>query len=99
MKKPFNMRARREELNLTLEQVAARAGVTASAVRQMEVGAFEGHITTRHKIADALEVPLRFLFSNEERAAFAAMLVEGEGRKKRKATTGKLVQVQEFKKD
>jgi DNA-binding XRE family transcriptional regulator len=52
--KKIDMRERREELKLTLEEVAARVGITSSAVRQMEVGAFSGSLFVKLKLADAL---------------------------------------------
>jgi transcriptional regulator with XRE-family HTH domain len=82
MKKPFDMRARRKELGLTLEELGAKAGLSGSVVRQLEVGAFKGTFLTRHKIADALGIPVRFLMSEEEQAAMFAVMSEGVRDKK-----------------
>jgi len=38
--KLFDLRARRKELGMTIEQVAAMAGISSAAVRQIEVGAY-----------------------------------------------------------
>ncbi len=62
MEKKTTMRERREQLKLTLEEVAARAGMTSSAVRQMEVGAFNGSLFAKIRIADALELAFKELW-------------------------------------
>jgi transcriptional regulator with XRE-family HTH domain len=80
--KPFDMRARRTELGLTLEQVALKAGITASAVRQIEVGSFRGNFLTLQRLADALGVPARYLMTEEQLKAMAAIL---SGTRKEKA--------------
>lgn len=67
MRKQFDgLRARREELGMTLEDVAAKVGVTPVMIRNVEVGAQRGSLVTRSKIADALGIPLRYLVSKAE---------------------------------
>ena len=58
----IDMRARREKLGLTLEDVAAKVGITSSAVRQMEVGSYGGSLFVKMKLADALDVSFKKLF-------------------------------------
>jgi transcriptional regulator with XRE-family HTH domain len=67
MEKKFEgLRARREELGLTLEDVAVKVGLSAAMVRAVEVGAQRGTLITRSKIADALKIPLRYIVSKDE---------------------------------
>lgn len=74
----FNLRThRKNKLGLTIEKIAARADVTASAVRQFECGLFRGTFLFKQKMADAYEVPLRDLLTAEE-LAFIEKFLEGE---------------------
>jgi len=67
MKKKFEgLRARREELGMTLEDVAVKVGLSPAMVRAVEVGAQRGTLITRAKIADALKIPLRYIVSKSE---------------------------------
>ena len=67
MKKKYEgLRARRKELGLTLEDVAAKVGLTSAMIRSVEVGAQKGSLVTRAKIAEALKIPLGYLVSNAE---------------------------------
>ena len=63
--KKIDMRERREGLNLTLEEVAARAGITSSAIRQMEVGAYNGSLIVKLKLADALGLSFKELWPED----------------------------------
>jgi transcriptional regulator with XRE-family HTH domain len=69
MKAKYDLRKRRHELGLTLEQVAAKAGITPGAVRAFEVGSYRGKLETRQKLANALDIPLRRLMSLDEKKA------------------------------
>jgi transcriptional regulator with XRE-family HTH domain len=69
MNKTYDLRRRRKELGMTIEQVAERAGIAPASVRGMETGLFRGKLMTRQKIAEALEIPLPLLLSVNERLA------------------------------
>ena len=64
--KTIDLRARRQELNLTLEDVATIAGRSSAMIRSIEVGGQRGSLVTRAKIADALKIPLSSLMSSAE---------------------------------
>jgi DNA-binding XRE family transcriptional regulator len=73
--KKINMRERRHELGLTLEQVAEKSGVSLPTIRQIEVGIIKSSsFLTLQKIADALQVPVRCLMSDEEQEALVSAL-------------------------
>ena len=72
--KLFDMRARRKELGMTIEQVAARAGISSAAVRQIEVGAYKGTFMTLHKIASVLGIPARYLMTEEQLKVMSEIL-------------------------
>lgn len=67
-----NLRAARDELGLTQEEVAARSGVQAGEISRIEHGKRDPQVSTLEKIARALEMtPGRLLdlhHSAEERA-------------------------------
>jgi transcriptional regulator with XRE-family HTH domain len=65
----YNLRKRRKELKMTLEQVAAKAGITPGAVRAYEVGAIRGKLETRQKLADALGISILLLMTKDEKKA------------------------------
>jgi len=56
-----NVRARREQLRLTLRALAARSGVSASMLSDLERGTKSPTVSTLSAIAGALEVPLAAL--------------------------------------
>ena len=67
MKPKFEgLRVRRLSAGLTIEELAAKVGLTASMVRAVEVGAQKGSLMTRARLADALKIPLRYLVSKQE---------------------------------
>ena len=61
------IRLRREQLNLTIVQVAGRLGTSSSAVVRLERGAHNVTLLRLEAIAGALEVPLARLLSLAER--------------------------------
>ena len=61
------IRFRREQLNLTIVQVAGRLGISPSAVVRLERGARNLTLLQLEVIAGALEVPLAALLSLAER--------------------------------
>ncbi|HXR94047.1 MAG TPA: helix-turn-helix transcriptional regulator [Steroidobacteraceae bacterium] len=61
------IRFRREQLNLTIVQVAYRLGTSSSAVVRLERGAHNMTVLRLEAIAGALEVPLATLLSLAER--------------------------------
>jgi len=69
MKAKYDLRKRRKYLDMTLEQVAAKAGITPGAVRAFEVGSYRGRFETRQKIANALGISVRRLMSPKEQKA------------------------------
>jgi transcriptional regulator with XRE-family HTH domain len=63
-----NLRRLRTLNALTQEQLAARAGLTRSAVQRAESDQTEPHMTTLRKLADALEVHPRELVEGSKDA-------------------------------
>lgn len=61
------IRFRREQLHLTIVQVAGRLGMSAAAVARLERGARDLTLLELEAIAGALEVPLATLLSLAER--------------------------------
>lgn len=60
------IRARRQEADISLRELAARTGLSPSFVSLVERDMASPSITSLRKIADALETPLFHLFINEE---------------------------------
>lgn len=52
-----NLRAARERLGLTQEEVAARSGVQAGEISRIERGKRDPQVSTLEKIAVAVEMP------------------------------------------
>jgi transcriptional regulator with XRE-family HTH domain len=52
-----NLRAVRERLGLTQEEVAARSGVQAGEISRIERGKRDPQVSTLEKIAAAVEMP------------------------------------------
>jgi transcriptional regulator with XRE-family HTH domain len=52
-----NLRAARERLGLTQEEVAARSGVQAGEISRIERGKRDPQVSTLEKIASAVGVP------------------------------------------
>lgn len=52
-----NLRAAREKLRLTQEEVAERSGVHPTEISRMEAGKRDPQVSTLLKLAKALEVP------------------------------------------
>jgi transcriptional regulator with XRE-family HTH domain len=52
-----NLRAAREKLGLTQEEVAERSGVHATEISRMEAGKRDPQVSTLRKLAKAVEVP------------------------------------------
>lgn len=74
MRRKFEgLRERREELGLTLEDVAVKVGLSAAMIRAVEVGAQRGTMNTRAKIADALKIPLKNVLTQKEVAELAEL--------------------------
>jgi len=61
----MNMYRIRREKGLTMEQVAARAGISVSAAWRCEKGQVSTQLGTLRKIAKALGVPLKELIGDE----------------------------------
>jgi len=61
----MNMYKIRRKKGLTMEQVAARAGISVSAAWRCEKGQVRSRLDTLQKIAKALGVPLKELISDE----------------------------------
>jgi len=73
--------ARWIELRMTIEGVAAAAGISPAMVRGVEVRALVGSLFTRAKIADALKIRRTWLISKAE-ASELQDLVQDKGRAK-----------------
>ena len=56
------IRSRRHELGLTLKQVANRTGLSVSLISQIELGKSAASMSTLHKLATALGVPMTYFF-------------------------------------
>jgi DNA-binding NtrC family response regulator len=56
------IRARRHEAALTLKQLANRTGLSVSLISQIELGKSAASMSTLHKLAAALGVPMTFFF-------------------------------------
>ena len=56
------IRARRHESALTLKQLANRTGLSVSLISQIELGKSAASMSTLHKLAAALGVPMTFFF-------------------------------------
>lgn len=65
-RKQIDLRERRHELHLTLEEVGRKAGISPAMVRAVEVEALAGTVLTRMKLCDALKIPRTCLVSKAE---------------------------------
>lgn len=61
-----NLRKRREELRLTQENLAEKAGLSYTFISQLERGEKEPSLRTAHKIARALKTSIDVLISEKE---------------------------------
>lgn len=66
------MRAARRELDLSQEALAARAGLSAQHISQIERGNKDPRVTTILRIADALEMRVFELFEAYDRRVDAS---------------------------
>lgn len=73
------LREVRERRNVTLKEVALKAGVSESLVSQIERNKVSPSIDTLLGIADALEVDHEFLFSDYKKNKKVSVLKAGEG--------------------
>lgn len=71
------MRQRREELGLSLEKVGVAIGIDESSARarisRYELGVHEPPFATTHLIAKALDVPVTFLYCEDDKVALLLM--------------------------
>jgi len=82
--KKIDMRERRKELRLTIEQLAAKAGVSPGTIRQIEVDAIKSPaFMTRHKIADALGLSFKELWPEAYRETAELMATPGWTKRKK----------------
>lgn len=56
------IRERRVDRGLTLKQLANRTGLSVSLISQIELGKSAASVSTLHKLATALSVPMTYLF-------------------------------------
>lgn len=56
------IRTKRHESELTLKQLANRTGLSVSLISQIELGKSAASMSTMHKLAAALGVPMTFFF-------------------------------------
>ena len=64
----IRIKQRRQELGLSLREVARRAGVSASFLSQVERGESNTSLDSLRRIAEALDVPTLFFLAEEPRA-------------------------------
>jgi transcriptional regulator with XRE-family HTH domain/quercetin dioxygenase-like cupin family protein len=60
------LRSARQEQNLSLRELAAKAEISASMLSQIENGKANPSVRSLHSIADALDVPFDYFFPNRE---------------------------------
>lgn len=81
------MRARREDLGWSQEKVGVLIGIDESASRarisRYELGTHEPPIKTARLIADALQVPLAYLYCEDDGAARLLLALGAMGKTKR----------------
>ena len=65
------LRARRQELGLSLRQLAERLGVSASLISQIERGRANPSVSTLYQIVGELDISLDELLFNERRSPAA----------------------------
>lgn len=68
------LRARRVELDLSIDDLAEKTGLSPSMVRQVEEDRQRGSLSTRIRIANALDLPLRYMVSGTEAAEFSGII-------------------------
>jgi transcriptional regulator with XRE-family HTH domain len=68
------MRARREELGLSIYALAEKIGVSPSLIQQIESDVQRGSLSTRIRIANALDLPMRYMVSGTEAGEFMGIL-------------------------
>ena len=56
------LRERRSAAGLTLKQLATRTGLSVSLISQIELGKSAASMSTLHKLATALSVPMTYFF-------------------------------------
>ena len=87
------MRSRREELGWSQEKVGVLIGIDESSARarisRYELGTHEAPVKTAQQIADALGVPLAYLYCEEDDVAKALMLLANLKPSVRKQTLSK----------
>lgn len=69
------LRARRQDMRMTLKQVAERCNTTPQTIQRIEVGGMTLSTYWVDKIARALELDPRHLFSDEELAFDSRQLI------------------------
>lgn len=74
------VRAARQALGLSLQQLAARAEVSAAAIHKVECGDMVPTITTLLKLAGALDRPIAHFVGGDARPRPVATLVRGDAR-------------------
>jgi transcriptional regulator with XRE-family HTH domain len=75
-----NIRRRREEVGLTLTELARRAGLTKGALSKIETGKGSPAIATILRIAEALDATLSELFAESEASLAYALTRCGAGK-------------------
>lgn len=88
-----NIRRIRKEKRYTIETIAVKTGLTASFISQFERSLTDGSVATIKKIADALDVPVSALFSDNEadpQIIEEVSIVRKDRRKKMPYPDGKL---------
>lgn len=73
------VRELRQQLGLSLQQLATRAGVSAAAIHKVERNDMVPTITTLLKLADALERPIGHFVGDDTPTAVASVVPAGAG--------------------
>jgi len=60
--KSITLREARQAAGLTIQELSAKSGIGWATIQGIETGRFAGGFVTRHRIADALGVPMRVLW-------------------------------------
>ncbi len=77
--------ALREAMDLSLRELAERAGVSAATLSQVERGESSPTLTVAARIADGLELTLSQLLRLDEGGGHVAIVRAGSGRRRRRA--------------
>lgn len=73
--KRMTMREAREAAGMTLAQLSEKSGIGWNLLQAIEANRTPGSLITRHKIADALRVPLRVIWPDTFKEAIVVQKI------------------------